>query len=147
MISGRNPGVKAKPKITQRKRSTSSDEPSAQSSQSDSDNKEPSLTKSNSSSHTSKPGSENKKPSRSPDPKAPGAGTDKLDYFWLETTTEDTDPDEPTKDGLVTQLRQGQERQHRNDFPPGTVGATEAIPPSGTIGATHGGHGDLRRVE
>ena len=98
MIRGRNP-------VTQRKPSTSSDEASTKTSELDSDTEEPSLNKSDSSSHTSKMGSDPKKPSTSPDPKAPEAGTDKTNYFWLETTIEDTDPDEPTKDALVTQLQ------------------------------------------
>ena len=115
MIRGRNPGEKAEPSVTQRKPSTPSNEPSTQTSESDSDKEEPSLTESESSSHTSEPGPDTEKPRKSPDPKAPEAGTNKPNYFWLETTTEDTDLDEPTKDALVTHIQQGQDRQHPNE--------------------------------
>ena len=89
----------------------------------DSDNEEPNLTKSESSYSDS--GSDTKKLRAPPDPKAPEAGTDKPNYFCLETTTEDTEPDEPTRNALGTQLQQGRERHHPNETTPGFQAARD----------------------
>ena len=88
-----------------------------QTNESDSHTKKPNPTKNESSAHTSKLGSNTEKPRIPLDPNAPEAGTDKPNYFRLETTTEDTDPNKPTKDALVTQPLQEQERPHPNDPP------------------------------
>ena len=58
-----------------------SDEPSTQTSKSDSDKEKPNLTQNESSYKTSDSGS----------------GTNKPNYFWPRTTTKDTEPNEPTR--------------------------------------------------
>ena len=63
-------------------------------------------------------GPNTEKPSPSPDPKAPEAGSDERNYFWLETTTEDTEPDKPTKNALVTEFQYGQEHHCPNKTTP-----------------------------
>ena len=69
----------------------------------DSNNEETHLTESESSYNTSDSGSETEKPRATPDLKAPKAGTDKPNYLWLKTTTEDTEPNEPTRNTLGNQ--------------------------------------------
>ena len=72
-------------------------------------------------------GSDTEKPRAPPDPKAPAVETDKPNYFWLETTTEDTEQDKPTRNAPGTQCQQGRERHHPKETIPRLQAARDVV--------------------
>ena len=63
-----------------------------------------------------------------------GSGIKKPNYFWLRTTTEDTEQNKPTRNNRGNQLKQGRKRRHPNKTNPKLQTAMDAAVRTSTAG-------------